>query len=202
MSVQAPVRIAVLGGGNRGSVYANWALAHPDRATVVAVAEPREEWRDAFAKRHDLPDDRVFRTWQELFDASVGETRIADAVVVSTQDTDHVRPAIMAAERGYHLLVEKPMAPNEQDCRRLVTAVREAGVMLAVCHVLRYTPYTRLLKQVLDSGRIGDVMSIQHLEPVGFWHQAHSYVRGNWRKEADSSSMLSVSYTHLRAHET
>ena len=198
MSVPAPVRIAVLGGGNRGSVYANWASAHPDRATVVAVAEPREEWREAFAKRHDLPADQTFRTWQELFDHSgdTAETRIADAIVVTTQDTDHVEPAIMAAQRGYHLLVEKPMAPNEQDCHRLVTAVEQSGVMLAVCHVMRYTPYTRLLKQVLDSGRIGDVVSIQHLEPVGFWHQAHSYVRGNWRREADSSSMLLAKSCH------
>lgn len=200
MSQQSPVRIAVLGGGNRGSVYANWALAHPERATVVAIAEPRDEWRQSFAERHDIPDERIFRNWQELFDetrdADGRGERIADAIVVATQDADHVEPAIAAAERGYHLLVEKPMAPSEKDCRRLVAAVREADVMLAVCHVLRYTPYTRLLKQVVDSGRIGDVVSIQHLEPVGFWHQAHSYVRGNWRREEDSSSMLLAKSCH------
>lgn len=197
MAQQSPVRIAVLGAGNRGSVYANWALRNPDRAKVVAVAEPREAWRRGFANAHGIPDEHTYESWQDLLAATGAEGgKIADAVVVTTQDADHVEPAIIAAEQGHHLLVEKPMAPNEKDCRRLVSAVRSAGVMLAICHVLRYTPYTKLVKHVVDSGRIGDVMSIQHLEPVGFWHQAHSYVRGNWRREQDSSSMLLAKSCH------
>ena len=74
------------------------------------------------------------------------------------------------------------MAPDEAGCRRIVAAVEKAGVMLAVGHVMRYTPYTRAVKQVVGSGQLGDIMSVEHLEPVGFWHQAHSYVRGNWRR--------------------
>ena len=82
------------------------------------------------------------------------------------------------------------MAPDEAGCRRIVAAVEKAGVMLAVGHVMRYTPYTRAVRQVVGSGQLGDIMSVEHLEPVGFWHQAHSYVRGNWRRAGLAASML------------
>ena len=187
-----PVTIALLGAGNRGSVYANWAAEHGDRARVVAVAEPREERRNALADRHGIPAEHRFASWADLLAAG----RLADAAIVATQDTDHVEPALALVRQGYHLLVEKPMAPDEDGCRALVDAVRAADVMFGVCHVLRYTPYTQLLKQIVDSGRIGSVVSVQHLEPVGYWHQAHSYVRGNWRREDQSSSMLLAKSCH------
>jgi predicted dehydrogenase len=102
----------------------------------------------------------------------------------------HVDPALAFAQLGYAMLLEKPMAPNEADCRRIVDAVKQNGILFGVCHVMRYTRYTQKLKELLDSGLIGEVVSIQHLEPVGYWHQAHSFVRGNWRNEGLSSSML------------
>jgi predicted dehydrogenase len=121
---------------------------------------------------------------------------LADAVIVATQDAMHADPAVEFARQGRHLLVEKPMAPNEADCRRIVKAVKDAGVILAVGHVLRYTPYTQKVKSTIDSGSIGDVVSVEHLERVGYWHYAHSYVRGNWRNEAESSPMLLAKSCH------
>jgi predicted dehydrogenase len=174
------VRYAIVGAGVRGAGYAKWIRRHPDRASLVAVAEPRASRRDA------LGAPQVFSTWQELAEAP----KLADAVIVTTQDTEHVEPAIALARKGYHLLVEKPLAPNPADCVRLVDAVTEAGVLFAVCHVMRYRPYTAMVKELVDSGRLGDVMSVQHLEPVGWWHYAHSYVRGNWRNTDQSSFML------------
>jgi predicted dehydrogenase len=174
------VRYAIVGAGVRGAGYARWIRRNPDRASLVAVAEPLASRREA------LGAPQVFSTWQEL--AAV--PKLADAVIVTTQDAEHVEPAIALARKGYHLLVEKPLAPNPADCTRLVDAVTEARVLFAVCHVMRYRPYTALLKDVVDSGRLGDVMSVQHLEPVGWWHYAHSYVRGNWRRTDESSFML------------
>ena len=175
----APVTLAVVGAGNRGSEHGDWALANPDRARVVAVCEPREVRRARFAARHDLPAGAALGDWRELADRG----RAADAVLICTQDAMHVEPAIAFAELGYHVLLEKPMATTEADCRRIVAAVERAGVLFAVCHVLRYTPYTALVKRVVDAGRLGEVISVQHLEPVGFLHQAHSYVRGSWRRQ-------------------
>jgi predicted dehydrogenase len=186
------ITYAVLGAGDRGSAYAAWVAAHPEQAGVVAVAEPHEHRRNAVAHQHGIPPERVFNTWQELAQLP----RLADAAIVATQDFDHVAPAISLARKGYHLLVEKPLAPTEQECRTLVGAVADAGVLFAVCHVLRYRPYTTLLKQVLDSGRIGTVQSVQHLEPVGYWHYAHAFVRGNWRRSDRASFMLLAKSCH------
>jgi predicted dehydrogenase len=186
------ITFAVLGAGDRGNTYSSWVARNPDRARVVAVAEPREHQRSVLAARHSIPPDRVFTSWQELVTAP----RLADAAIVTTQDAEHVAPAISLAGKGYHLLVEKPLAPTEEECRRLVAAVRDAGLLFAVCHVLRYRPYTKLLKEIVDAGRIGTVQSVQHLEPVGWWHQAHSFVRGNWRRTDRAASMLMAKSCH------
>jgi predicted dehydrogenase len=181
-----PLRLAVIGAGSRGSTYANYALKHPEELEIVGVAEPRDFYREGMANTHQIPIKNVTRDWGEW----LSRERFADAIIIATPDAFHAAPAIAFAELGYHLLLEKPMAPTEAECRKIVDAVNRAGVMLAVCHVMRYTPYTRALKQVLESGRIGEIVSVQHLEPVGYWHQAHSFVRGNWGNESRSSSML------------
>ncbi|WP_255283749.1 Gfo/Idh/MocA family protein [Saccharomonospora azurea] len=186
-----PVTIAVVGAGMRGQTYAACAAA-TGKASVVAVAEPRSAARDSLAAAHAIPDDAVFDDWRVLVEGP----RIADVAVIATQDADHVEPAVALARQGYHLLLEKPMATSEADCERIVDAAEEAGVLLAVCHVLRYTPYSRRLKALVDGGRIGDVVSVEHLEPVGWWHQAHSYVRGNWRREDTSTFMLMAKSCH------
>jgi predicted dehydrogenase len=157
---------------------------------VVAVAEPRAHQRAQLAREHGVT--HVFSSWEELAAAP----KLADAAVVSTQDAEHVGPAVALARKGYHLLVEKPLAPTPEECTALVDAVTEAGVLFAVCHVMRYRPYTRLVKQLVDDGRLGEIVSVQHLEPVGHWHYAHSYVRGNWRRTDEASFMLLAKSGH------
>ncbi|MFD9333947.1 Gfo/Idh/MocA family protein [Streptomyces sp. NPDC060028] len=186
------VTLAVVGAGDRGVWHARWALAHPQRARVVAVAEPRKVRRERFAAEHGLDAGAVVDDWRVL--ASRG--RVADAVLICTLDREHLEPVLAFAALGYHIMLEKPMALTEDECRRIVAAVEDAGVILAVGHVLRYTPYTQALKRVVDSGRIGEVVSVQHLEPVGFWHQAHSFVRGNWRREDQATTMLMAKSCH------
>jgi predicted dehydrogenase len=187
-----PVRLIVVGAGSRGWAFASHAQANPSAVTIVGVAEPRDFYRERMAREHRIPAERAVADWREL--AAV--ERFADGVIIATQDSEHVDPVIGFAGLGYHILLEKPMAPNEADCRRIVDAVRQAGVMLAVCHVLRYTRYTQRLKAVIAAGRIGEIVSLAHLEPVGFWHQAHSFVRGNWANEARSSPMLLAKSCH------
>lgn len=187
-----PVTFAVIGAGSRGTGYAGYALDQPDRAELVGVAEPRDQARMRLVTEHDVNPDNVFTDWR----AAAQREKFADAVVITTQDAMHTEPAIAFAEKGYHLLLEKPMAPTADECRRIVDAVKANGVMLAVGHVLLYTNYTKKLKQILDSGAIGEIVSIQRLEPVGYWHQAHSFVRGNWRNEAESSFMLMAKSCH------
>jgi len=187
-----PVKIAIIGAGSRGTGYATFAREHPDRVRVVGVAEPRDFYRERLVAEYGIPQENVFRDWRE----AAGGERLGDAVIVATQDAMHVEPAVAFAEKGYHMLLEKPMAPDEQGCRTIHEAVSRAGIIFAVCHVVRYTRYTQKLKALVDAGTIGEIVSIQHLEPVGYWHQAHSFVRGNWRSEKESSPMLLAKSCH------
>ncbi|MBR5078738.1 MAG: Gfo/Idh/MocA family oxidoreductase [Victivallales bacterium] len=186
------VKILIVGCGARGSGYGRFVLQCPERAKVVAIAEPIAERRNAVGDAHNVPPEYRFNSWEDV----ARLPRLADAVLICTQDQMHEAPAIAFAQLGYDILLEKPMAPTAEACRRIVAAVKKAGVLFAVCHVLRYTAYTRKLKEVLASGAIGEIINIQHLEPVGYWHQAHSFVRGNWRNEEESSFMLLAKCCH------
>jgi len=185
------VRVAVLGAGIRGTTHSR----HIRRAggVVTAIAEPDPGRRHRFAAEHDLPAEACFSDWRDLARAGV---RRYDAVLITTQDDDHAEPCVRFAELGRHILCEKPMAPTEADALGMVEAVERAGVIFAVVHSLRYMPYTDALVRLLGEGRIGRLVSVQHLEPVGAWHFAHSYVRGNWRREDQSSSLLMAKCCH------
>ncbi|MEV6524616.1 Gfo/Idh/MocA family oxidoreductase [Longispora sp. NPDC051575] len=185
------VSLAIVGAGARGAAYARIATAQ-NTATVVAVAEPDPVRRATMAARYGLADDQVFADWREL----TARPRLADAAIVATPDRMHADPACALADLGYDLLLEKPLAPTEHEARRIIDAAARNRVLLSVCHVMRYSAYTRSLKRLVDSGRIGDIVSVEHLEPVGWWHHAHSYVRGQWAREAESSSMLLAKSSH------
>ncbi|XP_078463768.1 putative oxidoreductase YteT isoform X2 [Lampetra planeri] len=187
-----PVTVLVIGGGNRGRGYGFFALDFPKRMKVVGIADPRLFARTQFQREHGLEKSSVFTDWREAAELE----RFADAVFICTPDRLHKDPAVAFAARGYHVLLEKPMAVSEGDCEAIVAACRRADVMLSVCHVLRYYPPVQKVKELLDKGVIGDVVHIQHLEPVGHFHFAHSFVRGNWRREDESSFSLLAKSCH------
>lgn len=185
------VSLAVAGAGLRGVNYARRAV-EAGRARIVAVAEPDPGRRARFAAEFELPPERTFAGWRELADAG----RVADAVIVATQDQMHADPTVAFALLGYHILLEKPMATTETEAERIAAAVESEKVIFAVCHVLRYTPYTQAVRRLLDSGRIGRLVNVQHLEPVGWWHHAHSFVRGQWGNSVASAPMLLTKACH------
>jgi predicted dehydrogenase len=187
------VTIAIVGLGSRGlTVFGEYVRQHPEEASLVAVAEPREHFRSEAVRLHPLRPENVFLKWEDL----LARPRLADAIVITTTDRLHTAPAVLAAEKGYHILLEKPMAPTAEECIRIVQAAKTNRILLAVCHVLRYAPYYDRIKEIIDSGTLGDVCTIQHLEGVAWWHQAHSFVRGNFGNEARSSFMLLAKSCH------
>lgn len=191
--MNTPKRLIIVGSGSRGlGVYAEYAARHPERFSVVGVAEPRDYYRQETARRHNLPAERCWKDWRELLAQPV----LAEAVVLATQDRDHVEPALALMEHGYDLLLEKPMAVTADDCRRLQQASRRFGRLLVVAHVLRYTPYFRQLKELVQSGVLGQLATVRHFEPVLYWHQAHSFVRGNWRNTEAAAPMILAKSCH------
>lgn len=179
-------KLIVIGCGARGKAYASIAKEMEGCFEVVAIAEPLKERREHLQKLWNLPEERCFSSWEPL----LALPRLADAAVIATMDRDHTAPAMKAIEKGYHLLLEKPVSPVPEECFAIERAANLRGVEVLVCHVLRYTPFFRAVKRVIDSGMLGEVVNIQHTEGVGNLHQSHSFVRGNWKNSQESSFML------------
>jgi predicted dehydrogenase len=187
------VRLAIVGAGSRGlDSYPQYAKHSPYPVEFAAVAEPNPERREKAVRQLGVPQAGVFSSWEEL----AARPQLADGVLIATQDQMHAGPAQAFLRKGYHILLEKPMATTEADCRAIIATRAETGRMLAVCHTMRYDPYSQTMKQLIASGRIGEVVGVHHIEPVGYFHIAHSYVRGNWRREDRSSSMLLAKCCH------
>lgn len=186
------VTFAIAGMGNRGTKYASKQFEFPDDMEVVAMADPRPVRLESANKYLHLPEDRIFSSVEEMLTMP----RLADVMIIATQDAMHKKHALAALEKGYDLILEKPIANHLQDCLDIRDRANELGRRVLVCHVLRYTPFYRTLKNVLDEGRIGKIESIEATEGVGYYHIAHSFVRGNWHKLADSSPMILAKCCH------
>ena len=185
--------LAILGMGSRGkNAYGMELLSLTDRAKVVAIAEPDEERRTLGGDAHHVPMENRFETAEEL----LSRERLADAMLICTQDRQHVGHALAALRRGYDVLLEKPVSPLQGELQELVRTARETGRRVVVCHVLRYTPFFQAIKRTVDEGRLGRIVNIQALENVRYWHQAHSFVRGNWRREEETSPMILAKCCH------
>lgn len=193
MAMQQPVSAILIGAGQRGSdVYGRYALNHPGDLRFVAVAEPDAGRRARFTDLHDLDAAQEYATWQELL---AGPQR-AQVAFICTQDQQHTAPALAAMRAGYDVLLEKPMATTAAECKLLVETSEALGRQLHISHVMRYTPHFVLLREIVQSGRLGEIVTVDHRENVSFYHMAHSFVRGNWRNKALSSPMILAKCCH------
>ena len=180
------VTAILIGAGARGQIYARYAQEHPEELRIMAVAEPKADRRALMCRAYGIPADRAFSNWEDL----LARPQMADAALICTLDDMHTEPTLAALKQGYHVLLEKPMSNSETECRAIAAAAEEAQRVLSVCHVLRYTPFYRTIKQLIDDGQVGEVASLSQVENVGYWHHAHSFVRGNWRCSEQTSPMI------------
>lgn len=183
-------KLVVLGLGQRGNIYASYAKTYPEKFELVAVIENDEKRRE-YAKR-EYPGTRIFDNYQDFLKEKI----TADIVAVATQDEDHKEHSIAMMSAGYDLLLEKPIANNKKDCKSIYEASKQYGRKVVVCHVLRYTPFYSTVKRIIESGRLGEIITIHASENVGYYHQAHSFVRGPWRNKAQSSPMILAKCCH------
>jgi predicted dehydrogenase len=187
-----PVTAIVAGAGNRGNVYASYSEKNPSALKIVGFAEPIPFRSQRFAKRYSIPAERQFKTWEDIFKVK----KFADAIIITTPDALHYGPAMAALEMGYDLLLEKPIAQSWQQCSDIMNLAIKKDRIVAICHVLRYAPFFRKMKEIVDSGVLGRMVSIQLLEPVEHIHMSHSFVRGNWRNTKESNPMLLAKSCH------
>ena len=188
-----PRTVVIIGTGNRGlDVYARYAAEHPDEVTVVAIAEPREDRREAARTLLGLTPEQCYRDW-----AAVAEQpRLADGLILSMTENERVEPLTWAVRAGYQVLTEKPIARTPEDLQVIDKVIRDAGARVMVAHVLRYQPFFVKIREIVESGVLGRLIHIQHTEGIGYRHFTHSYVRGNFRNAELGSPLIMAKNSH------
>ena len=188
----SPLTIAAVGCGSRSRTYTTIAATMPDRYKIVAGADPISHRVDYIREISNNPDFRSFDSAEAL----LAEDQLADVLIIGTQDNYHYEPAKAALKKGYHLLLEKPACQTLEESKEIEKLAAEYNRKVILCFVLRYTPIYRTVKQIVDSGKLGDIISLRASEGVGAWHQVHSYVRGHWAKSGNSTPMIIAKCSH------
>lgn len=186
------VTVSIIGlGGRGGEAYGRYIQTQKDKFKITHVCDVNETRLKKYGDLFEVKEENRFDDEDKFF-----EKKWSDVLFITTQDRMHVRMAKKALLLGYDLVLEKPISDDVVELRELSTLARETGRKIMVCHVLRYTVFMRKLKEILNSGAIGKLVSIDHTENVVFWHEAHSYVRGNWRNRKLSTPMIMAKCCH------
>lgn len=191
-TLSRPVRIVVIGAGNRAHKYLEFARRNPEQLRLAAIVEVNDLRRRAMADAFGLPDKYCYAHYDDFF----AERLDADMVLISTPENAHFDPAVKAIDAGYHVLLEKPIAQRLDECREIARRARRRGVLVGVCHVLRYHPYFAKIRELVASGRLGHVVSVNHTASVGLDRATHSYVRGIFRRESEANPILLAKCCH------
>ena len=186
------ISVILVGAGNRGMSYCKFMMQQEGKYKIVGVADADPVRVEVAREKYNIPKENCYSSWEEI----LAQPKMADLAIIATMDDMHHGPALKAIEVGYDLLLEKPVAQTAQECADIALAAQKKGVNVLVCHVLRYTPFFNRIKEMLLEGTIGDVVSVIHVEAVGNTHYSHSYVRGNWHSEAETTPMLLAKSCH------
>ena len=187
-----PVSIVAIGAGNRTNKYLEYVKQHPDKVKLVGVVELNDIRRHKVAEHFRLDASCCYSDYKEFFRSPLK----ADAVMICTPENMHFKPTMLAIEAGYHVLLEKPIAQTLEECQAIGKAAQKKGVLVSVCHVLRYHPYFMKIKELVNSGELGQIISINHRTSVGVDRATHGFVRGIWRSERLSNPMLMSKCCH------
>jgi len=188
-----PVELVMVGAGNRGHLaYGAFAERNPEQAKFVAVVEPDDARRARFADAHRIPAERQFRSWEDI----AGRPPLAPALINATLEHQHRASTLALLAAGYEMLLEKPIAPTAAECLEIASAAESRGRLLQIAHVLRYAPFFLAVRDLITSGRLGAIVSVDWRENLVYWHFAHSYVRGSWGNTKRSSPMILTKCCH------
>ena len=167
------LKVAILGVGSRGAnTYGDYLNTLKDKVEISAICDIDTTKLEHYQKAYHVSKEKCFTNWDDFFQAG----KLADLLIIATLDQQHFEPAMKALDLNYHLLLEKPISPS--------------------ISVLRYTIFYRKIKEIIDSKMIGNIIHINSVENVGYWHQAHSFVRGNWQNSNETAPMILAKCCH------
>ena len=186
------VTVSIIGlGGRGGEAYGRYLVDLKDKFKITHICDINHTRLHKYGELFNICQENRFDNEDKFF-----EKKWSDVLFITTQDRMHVRMAKKALNLGYDIVLEKPISDDPQELRELAELAHKTGRKIMVCHVLRYTVTMRKLKEILDDGAIGKLISVDHTENVVFWHEAHSYVRGNWRNRALATPMIMAKCCH------
>ena len=186
------ITISIIGAGGRGGeAYGRYIYSLKDQYKITSICEVNAYRLKKYGEAYEIPESERFLDEDAFF-----AKKRSDVLLIATMDRDHVRQALKALDLGYDLVLEKPISDDAEELRMLVKKAQEKGAMVMVCHVLRYNVMIRKIKDLLDDGAIGRLITMDQTENVGYWHQAHSFVRGNWRNREETTPMIMQKCCH------
>ncbi len=191
-STPPPLTAVLVGVGHRALLYGTYGLEHPDELKIVGLADPDAGRRQRAAAMFDVPPERCYPTATVLAE----QPPFADAAINGTMDRQHVPTTLPLLRAGYHVLLEKPIAPSKGELLTLWDTVRATQRTLMVCHVLRYAPFYTAIRERVQAGELGDLINITTAENVSYHHMAVAFVRGKWNRRAQSNPMLLAKCCH------
>lgn len=186
------ITVSIIGVGlSGGESYGRYFYQAKDKYKVTDLCDIDAVKLEKYGNAFEIDVNHRFLTEESFF-----QEKRSDLLVIATMDKTHIRIARKALSLGYNLILEEPVSDEPDELRALITEARRAGQKIMVCHVLRYSSMVYKLKEILSKGEIGNIISMDATENVVFWHAAHSFVRGNWRKSEMTTSMVLTKCCH------
>lgn len=180
------VKVAILGLGSRGATtYGDYLITLND-VKISAICDIDKDKLNFYQNKYHVEKKDCFLNSEDFFKAG----KLADILIIATMDQDHYSQAMKALDLKYHLLLEKPIALNLKQCLDIENKALKNNLYVVVCHVLRYSLFYKKIKEIVNSKILGNIININTTENVGYWHQAHSFVRGNWNNSNKTSPMI------------
>ena len=186
------VTVSIIGVGlSGGEAYGRYLYRAKDKYKITDLCDIDAAKLEKYGEAFQIEQSRRFLTEESFF-----QEKRSELLVIATMDKTHIRIARKALSLGYNLMLEEPVSDEPDELRALIAEARRSGQKIMVCHVLRYSSMVYKLKEILSKGEIGNIISMDATENVVFWHAAHSFVRGNWRKSEMTSSMVLTKCCH------
>ncbi len=180
------VKVAILGLGSRGATtYGDYLITLND-VKISAICDIDKDKLNFYQNKYHVEKKDCFLNSEDFFKAG----KLADILIIATMDQDHYSQAMKALDLKYHLLLEKPIALNLKQCLDIENKALKNNLYVVVCHVLRYSLFYKKIKEIVNSKILGNIININTTENVGYWHQTHSFVRGNWNNSNKTSPMI------------
>ncbi len=175
---------AIIGSGWVAGEYIRAFTTNPS-TELRAICSRTKEGAQAKAQEFGVPCD-VYTDYEKM-----AARDDIDIVVVASPPNLHKDHAVAVAQAGKHLILEKPMAINIDDCRTIRDAVAKAGVKSVISFVLRWNPLYEIIKSLITDNAIGDVFlgEVDYFHGVGPWYKLYSW---NVKREVGGSSLLAA----------